>query len=879
MKRTFVEKIRNQVEHYPFLFRLLKKAYYGIFREKAADFDVLSYNMYDLGFVSRGEQELLLLFEEGNPEVKKEAARRLVIWYASHFTGEAAEKGRSFLEYIEEHERKASRRREIVFLKAEYFCLSGDKGKAEDLLSGKTLPAGRRGYDPAANAAMTRYADDREEWNRHIGRLYDSAGLGRVFRGQDGTLATLHKGQAEISRNTTSDPKPKVSIILPVTGESEYLEDALLSLGSQTWEELEILVLLAAEADSAGQIARRIEEKDSRIRVIEYSDNGGFFDCLNKGLSEAAGEYVTCLPADSWAHSQRIGIQAEQLRRQPEIKANMVKCVRCDEKFRLHRGKDPDSYFFTDLFSLMFRREEILSELGYWDSVRRGGETEMLSRIRSRYGSASVVTLEKGPLVWKRCRGSELDTFEGFVKWNYLYDSGLRRYRENYQSFHASGGRLYIPWPLQVEKRPFPAPRYLLPENIPGTVRHFDVIDISDLRLPGGTTSSIGEELKAQKAEKMSTGLIQMPLYGFSRGKPLSQRIKDRIDEDSIQWIGAEEEVSCDILILRHPPVLQDEKLFIPKVRTKNIAVVINQAPRRDYGGPIEKTFIYDFRTCNRHLLKYFGQQGVWYPNGSVLRETLREHHPEEIGELIFADKDWANIIDIDEWERPGRPAGSRPKENRPAGTSPAGGRTAGVPEGPHADERLKKTGNAGKAGKENNREKTRPVRVGRHSRDHYVKWPEDAEVMRQVYPDSPGYEIHVLGGARSAKRVLTRLPKNWVVHEFGSMDPKEFLASLDVFVYYHHPDWVEPFGRNIFEAMTVGVPVITAPHFRSLYKDAAIYARPEEVLEKIEELMGDDGLYEKQVEKARDFIIETFGYQKHIDQIRENASYYSGRD
>ena len=38
---------------------------------------------------------------------------------------------------------------------------------------------------------------------------------------------------------------------------------------------------------------------------------------------------------------------------------------------------------------------------------------------------------------------------------------------------------------------------------------------------------------------------------------------------------------------------------------------------------------------------------------------------------------------------------------------------------------------------------------------------------------------------------------------------PREFLRTLDFFVYFHDPDWVEAFGRTILEAMASGVPVI----------------------------------------------------------------------
>src|SRR5699024_7772721 len=91
---------------------------------------------------------------------------------------------------------------------------------------------------------------------------------------------------------------------------------------------------------------------------------------------------------------------------------------------------------------------------------------------------------------------------------------------------------------------------------------------------------------------------------------------------------------------------------------------------------------------------------------------------------------------------------------------------------------------------------KNQKIRIGRHSRDHLTKWPENKEELLAIYPDDDKYEIHVLGGADIPSTNLGRLPHNWHVTEYDEIHPKEFLANLDVFVYYTHTDWVESFGR-----------------------------------------------------------------------------------
>jgi glycosyltransferase involved in cell wall biosynthesis len=127
-----------------------------------------------------------------------------------------------------------------------------------------------------------------------------------------------------------------------------------------------------------------------------------------------------------------------------------------------------------------------------------------------------------------------------------------------------------------------------------------------------------------------------------------------------------------------------------------------------------------------------------------------------------------------------------------------------------------------------------------------------------------------VLGGAEVPRKVLGGLPKNWHVLGFEEVHPKEFLSTLDVFVYYTHPDWVEAFGRVIIEAMAVGVPVILPHSYRELFKEAAIYAEPSEVKSSIDRLMIDEDYYESQVRLARNFVEEHFGYRVHATRLRK---------
>src|SRR5690625_6660334 len=95
-------------------------------------------------------------------------------------------------------------------------------------------------------------------------------------------------------------------------------------------------------------------------------------------------------------------------------------------------------------------------------------------------------------------------------------------------------------------------------ERKPNGRRHFDVIIASEFRLLGGTNMSNIEEIKAQKKLGLKTGLIQMSRYDLNSVTEVNPNVRDLIDGDDVQMLVYGEKVSCDVLIVRHPPILQD---------------------------------------------------------------------------------------------------------------------------------------------------------------------------------------------------------------------------------------------------------------------------------------------------------------------------------
>lgn len=91
--------------------------------------------------------------------------------------------------------------------------------------------------------------------------------------------------------------KPLISIIVPVYNVENYLVKCLESILSQTYQNLEILLVDDGSPDRCPQICDDYARKDSRIVVI-HQKNLGVSAARNAGLDRATGEYIGFVDSD-----------------------------------------------------------------------------------------------------------------------------------------------------------------------------------------------------------------------------------------------------------------------------------------------------------------------------------------------------------------------------------------------------------------------------------------------------------------------------------------------------------------------------------------------------------------------------------------------------
>ncbi|WP_312034086.1 glycosyltransferase [Actinoplanes sp. TBRC 11911] len=339
----------------------------------------------------------------------------------------------------------------------------------------------------------------------------------------------------------------------------------------------------------------------------------------------------------------------------------------------------------------------------------------------------------------------------------------------------------------------------------------YDVAILSDLRYPGGNSASIVAEVRSQAAAGLSTVLIHVPSPHLRHARPFQSRIVACL-RDGLADLAHDDgtEIEARVLLIRQPRIFTEDLATVPKIRAGHTIVVLNQPP----GDESDDQRYYVFGEVRERVERYFGTAAVWAPISSQVRENVLRVAPH----TTLPDTDWHEIIDVADW------AVERPRRRIPV--------------------------------------------IGRHGRPDPVKWPRDPGELLQAYPDTGEVKVRILGGGEIGVRRLGRCPQTWDVVEFGAEAPQDFLASLDFFVYYHDPDWLEAFGRTILEAMASGVPVIVGPHFRAVFGDAALYSEPSGVRDLVLRLHADRPAYDAAVRRARAYVSEQFGSASHVARL-----------
>jgi glycosyltransferase involved in cell wall biosynthesis len=96
-----------------------------------------------------------------------------------------------------------------------------------------------------------------------------------------------------------------ISVIVPVYQVEQYLAKCVDSIRSQTYQNIEIILVDDGSPDHCPELCDEYARQDSRIRVI-HKPNGGLSDARNAGIEAAEGNYICFIDSDDYVADNMI---------------------------------------------------------------------------------------------------------------------------------------------------------------------------------------------------------------------------------------------------------------------------------------------------------------------------------------------------------------------------------------------------------------------------------------------------------------------------------------------------------------------------------------------------------------------------------------------
>lgn len=141
-----------------------------------------------------------------------------------------------------------------------------------------------------------------------------------------------------------------ISVIVPVYQAEKYIDICVESILSQTYQNLEVILVDDGSNDSSVVKCDYFCKADSRVKVI-HKKNGGVASARNTGLEAATGEYIMFVDSDDWVEKNMI---ADMLAMAKDAEADIVEC-----DFVEWKGKETFSKPRYDKIYVLDNKEEI----------------------------------------------------------------------------------------------------------------------------------------------------------------------------------------------------------------------------------------------------------------------------------------------------------------------------------------------------------------------------------------------------------------------------------------------------------------------------------------------------------------------------------------
>ena len=200
---------------------------------------------------------------------------------------------------------------------------------------------------------------------------------------------------------------PLVSVVVPSFNHEKYLEQALNSVFTQTYSNIELIVIDDGSSDSSLAILEQLKIEHQFTLISQ--ENSGVCKTLNRGVSLSSGKYISILASDDYWDSTKIEKQVFLLEDNNESDFCFTQAKEFDAEnptfSRLFPKKPLSGNVLNQVFlrqhvpagSIMFSRA-LYSELAGFDESLKEEDWDFIIRCSAKTAFISI----KEPLFFYR---------------------------------------------------------------------------------------------------------------------------------------------------------------------------------------------------------------------------------------------------------------------------------------------------------------------------------------------------------------------------------------------------------------------------------------------------------------------------------------------
>jgi glycosyltransferase involved in cell wall biosynthesis len=194
---------------------------------------------------------------------------------------------------------------------------------------------------------------------------------------------------------------PLVTIYLPTHSRRDLLERAVESVLSQTYTQLELIVIDDGSTDDTAAWLDQRARQDARLVPLYHATSMGAPRSRNEAILHGHGEFITGLDDDDYFHPQRLERMVERWQ-QLEAREQTFSCIFTQDMY-IGDGADRisrkparvscnDLYFYNTIGNQIFTRRQWFIDAGLFDeSMPAWQDLDVFIRVLRLYGPALLL--------------------------------------------------------------------------------------------------------------------------------------------------------------------------------------------------------------------------------------------------------------------------------------------------------------------------------------------------------------------------------------------------------------------------------------------------------------------------------------------------------